>query len=80
LLARWRAEARDRRPGIVYLVILVKNGARILGPAGLIVGLLARSCALVVWSVFIVLMSGALWYSDHKTGWISTPRHQAGPE
>jgi hypothetical protein len=66
-------KSQDHGHGIVAPVIMVKNGARILGPAGIVLGLFARSWAVVLLSVFIILMSGALWYTDNKKGWITNP-------
>lgn len=57
-------------------MIMVRNGLFILGPAGIVLGIVSRDWIVASGGAFIMLMSAGLWYSEKRTQWITRPRRR----
>jgi hypothetical protein len=57
-------------------MIVVNRGLFFLGPAILVLAVVERSWVLAAWAVGLILLNGAFWLSDRRTGWISRPRRK----
>jgi hypothetical protein len=55
-------------------MIVVNRGLFVLGPAILVLAIVERSWVLAAWAAIVILINGAFWLLDRKTGWISRPR------